>query len=125
LPDDGVVNAHGTGRAHRQCRGRWIYIADPVNGKSPGSWSTEEVPGRTHRQCRGRWVYIVEPTNRKNRKSYVRWKPEEDAKLMEAVNKHDKKWVAVAAMFPDRTNAQCCERWVNNLDPDRASKTVE
>jgi hypothetical protein len=35
------------------------------------------------------------------------WKPEEDAKLIEAIKKHGKKWVVVATLVPGRTNAQC------------------
>jgi hypothetical protein len=45
------------------------------------------------------------------------WKAEEDAKLIEAVNKHGKKWVAVAAMVPGRTNQQCRYRWITAVDP--------
>jgi myb proto-oncogene protein len=54
------------------------------------------------------------------------WKPEEDAKLIEAVKKkHGNDWVAVAAMVPGRTNVQCRYRWVNHLDPNRASNAAE
>jgi hypothetical protein len=46
------------------------------------------------------------------------WKGEEDAKLIEAVEKHGKDcWVTVAAMVPGRTNEQCRHRWVSSLDP--------
>jgi hypothetical protein len=45
------------------------------------------------------------------------WKAGEDAKLMEAVKQHGKKWGVVAVMVPGRTDKQCRIRWVNVLDP--------
>jgi hypothetical protein len=59
------------------------------------------------------------------------WKPEEDAKLAEAVEELGKDWVRVAAMVLGRTNQQCLsrwvvldgcrQRWVDSLDPNIAS----
>jgi S-ribosylhomocysteine lyase LuxS involved in autoinducer biosynthesis len=129
-------------RTDRQCRKRWVQTLDPANGKNLGKWSTEEdeklieavkkhgkkwaaaalmVPGRTDQQCRQRWFRTLDPANGNKGK----WSTEEDEKLAEAVNQHGKKWVAVALMVPGRTNKQCRERWLNHLDPDRASNTVE
>jgi myb proto-oncogene protein len=71
------------------------------------------VTGRTYLQCRDRWAHTLHPSNVKNA---GQWKPEEDAKLTEAVKKHGKDWVAVAAMVLGRTNVQCRQRWVNHLD---------
>jgi hypothetical protein len=51
-----------------------------------------------------------------------RWKPEEDAKLIEAVQKLGKKWFAVAAMVPGRTNEQCRQRWAQTLDPTNGKR---
>jgi hypothetical protein len=48
-----------------------------------------------------------------------KWAAEEDTKLAEAVKKHGKHWVAVAALVPGRTNIQYRERWLKNQDPDR------
>jgi hypothetical protein len=45
------------------------------------------------------------------------WKAAEDAKLKEAVQKLGRKWVAVTAMVPGRTNTQCHQRWVNTVNP--------
>jgi myb proto-oncogene protein len=51
-------------------------------------------------------------------KSAGKWKPEEDAKLTEAVKKHGKDcWVTVAAMVPGRTNKKCRSRWVDTVNP--------
>jgi hypothetical protein len=97
------------------------------------------VPGRTDMSCRQRWVMTLNPDRASNTvepvtpatplpASYAprrNWKGEEDAKLSKAVKNHGKDWVAVAAMVPGKTNDQCRQRWVRNLDPDRASNTVE
>jgi hypothetical protein len=62
------------------------------------------------------------------------WSPEEDEKLTAAVKTTYKKkhgaiygvWVAVAALVPGRTNAQCLTRWHNILRPitDEATARV-
>jgi hypothetical protein len=50
--------------------------------------------------------------------SRSRWKPEEDAKLIEAVEKFSgKNWIAIAEMVTGRTNLQCRQRWAAHLDP--------
>jgi myb proto-oncogene protein len=78
------------------------------------------VPGRTNKQCRSRWVDKLDPANVKKPD---KWSSEEDKKLTEAVKKHGKDWVAVAAMVPGRTNQECRKRWFRHLDPYRASNT--
>jgi hypothetical protein len=136
----GSVAAMVSGRTNEQCRNRWVYKVDPNNQKSAGKWKPEEdaeltvavhkhgknwvtvaalVTGRTEKQCRSRWVGTLDPNGMKGK-----WKPEEDAKLTEAVKNHGKEWGSVAAMVPGRTNQQCRNRWVERLDPDRASNTV-
>jgi cytochrome c551/c552 len=122
------------GRTRVQCRKRWVQTVDPDNGKIVGKWKGEEdaklteavtkygnnwvavaamVPGRTNVQCRERWTNTVDPAN----SGQGKWTPEEDVKLAEAVKKHGKHWVLVAAMVPGRTNRRCRHRWVNSLDP--------
>jgi hypothetical protein len=50
------------------------------------------------------------------RAPYQHWTSEQDAKLIDAVKEHGKKWVAVAAMLPGRTNIQCrCSRWADTV----------
>jgi myb proto-oncogene protein len=49
-----------------------------------------------------------------------KWTAEEEEaiKLIEAVTKHGSKdWLAVAALVPFRTNAQCRNRWVDIVEP--------
>jgi hypothetical protein len=80
------------------------------------------VPGRRNIQCRQRWLTNLDHIS--DRPAGKRWTAEEDAELIAAVKKHgDANWVAAAAGVSGRTNNQCRERWLNNLDPtsDRAS----
>jgi hypothetical protein len=119
------------GRLNLQCRRRWI---NKVNRANQVEWKREEdaklieavkkygtdwfavaalVSGRTNVQCQSRWTNTVDP----DIEMKGRWKPEEDAKLMEAVEKHGKQWVVVAAMVPGRTNQMCNRRWAQTLDP--------
>jgi hypothetical protein len=60
-----------------------------------------------------------------NRKKLGKWTPAEDAKLKEAVKRHGKDFVTVAAMVPGRTKTQCRQRWALSLNPNRASNKVE
>jgi hypothetical protein len=128
-------------RTPNQCLQRWVRTLDPANGNKGKWWTPEEdakltkavkkhgnkwvtvaamVSGRTSNHCRDRWVDTVDPANGNKGK----WKPEEDAELTVAVHKHGKNWVTVAALVTGRTEKQCRSRWVQNLDPDRASNTV-
>jgi S-ribosylhomocysteine lyase LuxS involved in autoinducer biosynthesis len=129
-----AVAAMVPGRTDQQCRSRWVQNLDPVAGKTVGRWKPEEdaklieamqkhgknwvavatlVPGRTDLQCRTRWTHTLDTAG----KTAGRWKPEEDTKLIDAVKKYGENWVAVAAMVPGQTDAQCRSRWVQNLDP--------
>jgi myb proto-oncogene protein len=136
-----AAEAMVAGRSSVQCRNRWVLTLDPVtralepaNGKK-GQWTPKEdaklseainkhgkewvtvvamVPGRTIRQCRQRWTNTLDPANGKN--TAGKWTPEEDAMLTEAVEKHGKEWVPVAAMVTGRTNVMCRQRWIRNLD---------
>jgi hypothetical protein len=148
----GAVQKHGKdwvtvaalvpGRNNVQCKQRWMDSMHLIINRTIGKWTPEEdvtlidainknkhgdnwvavaalVPGRTNIQCRQRWVGNLEPnTNRKMGK----WTAAEDAKLVDAVKKHENNWVAVSYLVPNRTSFQCHERWTNCLDPaiDRA-----
>jgi myb proto-oncogene protein len=139
-----VVARLVSGRTNTQCRERCIYKVDPANmGK--GKWTPDEdfqlteavqklgkdswvavaalILGRTNIQCRSRWTLslslILDPTVGKKGK----WSTEEDAKLMEAVQRHSKDgWAVVATLVPGRTNYQCRERWISRLDPAIGNK---
>jgi hypothetical protein len=52
-----------------------------------------------------------------------KWNAVEDARLTEAVKKHENSWVAIAQMVPDRDHSQCHSRWTKSLEP-RYRKTI-
>jgi hypothetical protein len=65
-------------------------------------------------QCRFRWACILDPPKTVIRR---KWTPEEDVKLIQAVEKLGKNWVAVVtALHPGRNNLQCRTRWLNRLE---------
>jgi myb proto-oncogene protein len=123
-------------RTSRQCRERWVNILDPGSGKNSGKWAPAEdaklvyavkkhgkddwvtvaamVPGRTNVQC---CTHFRTLDSGNHGKKSGKWTPDEDAKLKEAVKKHDNDWVAVFAMVPSRTGKQCRERWVCTMGP--------
>jgi myb proto-oncogene protein len=135
-----AVAALVSGRNNKECRQRWADNLEPNTNRKMGKWTAEEdakliegvrkhgkewvavaalVPGRMDKLCRQRWADNLEPnTDRK----VGRWREEEDAKLTDAVQKHGKDWVAVAALVPGRNNVQCCHRWVDGLDPGTSRK---
>jgi hypothetical protein len=127
LGEDWVaVAAMVSGRTNIQCRARWCLTLDPANGNTgkPRSWTPVEdaklteavhklgedwvavaamVSGRTNIQCRARWCLTLDPAKGKTGRRRS-WKPEEDAKLTEAVQMPGEDWVAVATMAPGRIN---------------------
>jgi len=46
-----------------------------------------------------------------------KWTPEEDAALVEAIRKHGKAWMRVAAVVASRNSVQCNQRWNRSLRP--------
>jgi hypothetical protein len=128
------------GRTNPQCRSRWLRHLDPTNGKK-GRWTPQEdailieavgklgkeftavaalIPGRTNERCRDRWFRWFDIASIQGLEKGT-WTPEEDAKLTEAVQKLGIHWVPVAALVCTRTNTQCRQRWLDNLDPDRVT----
>jgi hypothetical protein len=126
------------GRTNAQCSLRWRTYLDPtviVHSKTAlySTWTVEEdaklkeavtehgydwcrvaaqVPGRTNVQCRYRWVETLDSDVENGT-----WTVEDDAKLTRAVREIGQIWAVVAALFPDRTSAQCSLRWRNHFDP--------
>jgi hypothetical protein len=75
------------------------------------------IPGRTKKQCWNRWQYALDPSIVRTTERTGRWLPEEDDKLVGAVEKHNgKNWDAIAALVPSRTKRQCMDRWHKVLD---------
>jgi hypothetical protein len=132
-----AVAAMVPGRTRVQCLSRWTHTLDPADWQKAGQWTPEEdsnqievvkkhgnhwvavapmVRSRTSEQCRSRWTHILDPANGNKHEPRRLWKLE-DVKLTDAVKKHGKNWVAIAAIVPGRTNVQCRQRWTKTLDP--------
>jgi hypothetical protein len=82
------------------------------------------VPGRTKIQCNQRWKNGLDPSIASTAGRTGKWTPDEDCKLMDAVQTHGaNNWGAITALVPGRTRKQCNERWKNSLVPsfDRAN----
>jgi hypothetical protein len=54
--------------------------------------------------------------------SRYKWEPEEDIRLTVAVQELGYNWVSVAMMVPDRTEKECCSRWIQKLRPTHEVK---
>jgi len=71
-------------------------------------------PLRTEYQCQQRWQKVLNPDLIKGP-----WTKEEDAKVIELVQKYGpKRWSLIAKHLRGRLGKQCRERWHNHLNPD-------
>jgi hypothetical protein len=71
-------------------------------------------PIRTEYQCQQRWQKVLNPDLIKGP-----WTKEEDAKVIELVQKYGpKRWSLIAKHLRGRLGKQCRERWHNHLNPD-------
>ncbi|RKP07048.1 Homeodomain-like protein, partial [Thamnocephalis sphaerospora] len=76
----------------------------------------KELPGRTQKDCYSRWWFwrsTLMPGIRRGS-----WTEDEDELLREAVHRHGREWVKVAALVPGRSPRQCNSRWDITLNPD-------
>jgi hypothetical protein len=135
------------GRTKAQCCTTWEKRFNrPIKNERPtrtGTWTTKEdaklidaitkcgkdwvkvsalVPGRTNEQCRRAWTDRLIPTDEGALTRMGYWTTEEDAKMIEAVKKCGKDWLAVAALVPGRTNKQCHNRWTSHVHPTTKRK---
>jgi len=60
------------------------------------------------------------PDSAAPRSTKTAWTPDEDAKLLAAIERHGgpKDWSRIAADLPQRKGKQCRERWHNHLSPE-------
>ncbi|KAF8943227.1 hypothetical protein BGZ47_005669 [Haplosporangium gracile] len=65
------------------------------------------VPGRTGVQAQARWSEALDPQVKKGP-----WSEEEDALLLEGVERSNKCWIWIADSIEGRTQRQCRTRWV-------------
>ncbi|KAJ3717755.1 hypothetical protein C8R42DRAFT_610869 [Lentinula raphanica] len=103
---------------------RAAVLKEEPGNPNPSKWFaiSTHVPGRTNKDCRKRWFARMAA-------DIVRgvWSAEEDAKLLNAVEKYGTKWSLVATMVHTRNSDQCAKRWTDTLDPtiDRSGWTSE
>jgi len=87
-----------------------------VEDNSAKNWKkiAESLPGRSDVQCLHRWQKVLKPGLVKGP-----WTAEEDAKVVELVERYgQKKWSLIAKELKGRLGKQCRERWYNHLNPD-------
>ncbi|KAF9086577.1 hypothetical protein BGX23_008781 [Mortierella sp. AD031] len=65
------------------------------------------VPGRTGVQAQARWSEALDPQVKKGP-----WSDQEDALLLEGVERSDKCWIWISDTISGRTQRQCRTRWV-------------
>ncbi|GAB2248907.1 hypothetical protein Droror1_Dr00012266 [Drosera rotundifolia] len=128
-----IAESLRTNRTPFQCLARYQRSLNASIMKS--SWTSEEdnllraavedygesnwqvvasaIEGRTGPQCSNRWKKAIHPTIEKK----GRWSKEEDKRLKIGMTILGPKWHIIAKFVPGRTQAQCRDRWVNNLDP--------
>lgn len=75
---------------------------------------------RTHIQCMHRWQKVLQPGLKKGK-----WSEEEDKILISWVKKHGpNNWAKLTLALRGRSSKQIRDRWVNNLNPQRAKHFV-
>ncbi|KAF9139247.1 Myb- protein B, partial [Mortierella sp. GBA39] len=86
-------------------------------------WShiaTLTVPGRTGVQAQARWSEALDPRVKKGP-----WSEDEDALLLEGVERSDKCWIWIADSIEGRTQRQCRTRWVQlTINAERKAALV-
>ncbi|KAL9183586.1 hypothetical protein ACHAXT_004442 [Thalassiosira profunda] len=105
----------------RASAGKWTAEEDAqlrraVNANGGKNWKriALQLPGRSDVQCLHRWQKVLKPGLVKGP-----WTAEEDATVVELVNKYgQKKWSFIARQLQGRLGKQCRERWYNHLSPD-------
>jgi hypothetical protein len=125
-----AVAALVPGRTKQQCKDRWYILqlhskSDETTARVGKWWTQDEdstlegdwaaisslVSGRTKHQCWNRWHVILESKKNETIARRGTWTTKEDAKLKDAVEKHNgKDWAAISELVPGRTKRQCNKR---------------
>ncbi|GJN24476.1 hypothetical protein PR202_gb12218 [Eleusine coracana subsp. coracana] len=121
-----LVSAKLDGHTGSQCSNRWRKTLNPEK-TGVGRWSLEEdkclmvavklfgsgswsriaqfVPGRMQSQCRERWCDVLDPDL-----DHREWQPEEDSKLLAAVDELGPVWSKIAGKIIPRRSDNMCMR---------------
>ncbi|ANB13243.1 Bas1p [Sugiyamaella lignohabitans] len=121
------ISSNFEGRSNKDCRKRWFHSLDPKLKR--GRWTEHEdkvlveaykkmgpvwhriaqlIPGRTDDQCSKRYNDVLDPRISDRLRP---WSAEEDAKLLELVQKHGTKWRTISNVIDGRTGLTCRNRW--------------
>ncbi|KAJ7111826.1 hypothetical protein C8R44DRAFT_882875 [Mycena epipterygia] len=91
---------------------------------APSKWHAiaQHVPNRTNKDCRKRWYAKMSSDVVKGG-----WSPEEDQRLLNAIDSYGTRWSLVASMVQTRNSDQCAKRWCDTLNPaiDRTAWSSE
>ncbi|KAJ7472593.1 hypothetical protein FB451DRAFT_1089466 [Mycena latifolia] len=100
-----------------------------VNREEPGNpapskWHAiaQHVPNRTNKDCRKRWYAKMSSDVVKGG-----WSPDEDQRLLSAIDTFGTRWSLVSSMVQTRNSDQCAKRWCDTLNPaiDRTAWSAE
>ncbi|KAJ7198314.1 hypothetical protein GGX14DRAFT_573551 [Mycena pura] len=100
-----------------------------VNREEPGNpapskWHAiaQHVPNRTNKDCRKRWYAKMTTDVVKGG-----WSPDEDQRLLKAIDCYGQRWSLVSSMVQTRNSDQCAKRWCDTLNPaiDRTAWSAE
>ncbi|KUI52983.1 Myb-related protein B [Cytospora mali] len=88
---------------------------DKLDNKRPLLWRelAKQIPGRSNKDCRKRWWNSLAGSTAKGA-----WSPEEDRRLIEAVEKYGTNWMKVAGAVGTRCGDQCSGHWRHVLNPN-------
>ncbi|KAK0500089.1 hypothetical protein EDD18DRAFT_1148392 [Armillaria luteobubalina] len=100
-----------------------VQREDPGN-PNPSKWHAiaKHVPDRTNKDCRKRWFAKMASDVVKGG-----WAPDEDERLVKAIERYGTRWSLVASLVQTRNSDQCAKRWTDTLNPsiDRTTWTPE
>ncbi|KAF9033961.1 hypothetical protein BDZ89DRAFT_947523 [Hymenopellis radicata] len=103
---------------------RQAVETEDANAQNPSRWFAiaKHIPNRTNKDCRKRWFAKMAPDIVKGA-----WAPDEDDRLVKAVQINGVRWSLVAAAVGTRNTDQCAKRWNDTLNPaiDRSVWTSE
>ncbi|KAI0442800.1 hypothetical protein F4803DRAFT_518056 [Xylaria telfairii] len=90
-------------------------VQNELDNNRPLLWRelAKHISGRSNKDCRKRWWNSLAGSTAKGV-----WSPEEDRRLIEAVEKYGDNWMKVAGAVGTRCGDQCSGHWRHVLNPN-------